>query len=454
MVAPSVAPARSARLTPEARRGALEISTVEGMFATAHAALSGNGVGGNVFSSGYALLLGATNFQLGVLAALPQLATTAQTLAAYATQVVRSRRGLVVAACAVARSLFFAAPFLPFLLGRGDALFAFIALFGAAAFTYEFAGNAWRSWMADLVPSAIRGRYLSRRSNLCNVVGLAAGVAGALALDAYAGGLMGSSPEADARRLGGFVVVFVAAAAFGGVSTLLLRHQPEPERPPVAAAPPPLRDFVAVPFRDPEFRRALAFFALFSFAHGLGNPYWIPFVLEDLHQSYTFHTVLTCVGGVAGLLTLPLWGRALDRFGAKPCLGIAAVASAIHPLCYVVATPDFLLPIYWDYISAGIVWGGWNVAIFDLLLTLAPAARAGRDMYIAAQAAAVGLALAAGSLVSGALVDRMPGGRETIFASVTAIRLLALPLLARLREPGARPVGELLVLARRTLFGV
>src|SRR5438552_16453209 len=83
-------------LTPSERRRALEISTLEGMFATAHSALSGNGVGGNVFSNAYALLLGASNAWMGILSALPNIATTGQAVAAYALQHVKSRRRFVI----------------------------------------------------------------------------------------------------------------------------------------------------------------------------------------------------------------------------------------------------------------------------------------------------------------------------------------------------------------------
>jgi MFS family permease len=447
-------------LSPAERRLGLRISTLEGTFASAFTALCGNGVGGNVFSYGFALVLGASNLWLGLLTALPQVACTGQAVGAYLLQRVRSRRRFVVWSCVVARNLCFALPLLAFALRRERALFAFVALYGLAAFVYQFATNGWTSWMSDTVPSALRGRYFSWRTNVCNLVGLVVGIPAAVALDAYAGGNVGASAEADARRLVGFVAVFAASAALGGVSTWLLTRQPEPRRAGEwegverrSEGPTPLRAFVAVPFRDAEFRRILAFFALFFFANGIGNPFWVPFILEDLGQKMSLVTVLTCAGGLAGLVTLPLWGRALDRFGAKPLLAIVAVVSSLHPFYYVVARPDFVLPIWADYLSSGIVWGGWNLAILDLQLTVVPEAR-GREMYFAAFAAATGLALAAGSVLSGLLADRIPGGRATVFVAVSVLRLASLALLARLREPGARPLGEVLVLARRRLFGV
>jgi hypothetical protein len=62
--------------------------------------------------------------------------------------------------------------------------------------------------------------------------------------------------------------------------------------------------------------------------------------------------------------------------------------------------------------------------------------------------------LAASALLAGALADVVPYGQLAIFASVAVLRLSSLAFLRRLHEPGARGVGEVLALARRTIFGV
>lgn len=444
-------------LSPADRRAALEISTAEGMLANAHAALSGNIVGGNTFSYGYAILLGATNAHLGVLTALPQLAALGQTIAAWLLQRIRSRRRLVVAACLVSRSVFFVAPALPFVIGRDRALWVFMALFGLAALAHALAANGWTSWMADIVPPSVRGRYFSRRNNLCNMVGLSVGLLGAVALDAWSGERAGVSAEADARRLAGFCAVFGAAALAGGLSTRLLARQPEPERKHEDAAgddaaPASLATLLLTPFRDPGFRAVLLFLTVFSFVNGLGNPFWAAFVLEDLEQSYGFLTFMGLLNGLAGLATLPLWGRLIDRFGARPCMAISIAVGATHPLYFLIATPTFTLPIWADAISSGIMWGGYNLAVFNMLIAITPARR-GREMFFAAQAGTAGIALAASSILAGALADMMPGGRRTLFLAVSALRVCSLVLLARIEEPGARPLRQVLGSLRRAPVG-
>jgi MFS family permease len=432
------------RLGRGERRLTLRHSVVEGMFAAAHAALSGNGAGGNVFTVGFALLLGASDPELGLLVALPQVATVFQAITAYALRRAAARRPLVVAACVVSRGSVALWPLLPVVCG-GSALHVFLGLWAVASIAGSYGNNAWMSWMADLVPRAIRGRYFSIRNNLCNLVSLLLSVGAGVALDRYAGLAPHLDPAADARRFQGFAVVFGLAVLAGGVSTWLLRRQLEPERPP-APALVPFREFILGPVRDAGFRRLLLFYAFFWAVNGLANPFWTPFILEDLGRSYSLVTALGLLGGAMSFLALPVWGRLADRFGAKPVIAAAVLVSATHPLYYLLARPDFWYPLVCDAVSSGIVWGGFNLALFNLVLAAAPRGP-GREIYYAAFNGAGGLAMATTSIAAGAVMSAVPAvtvfghallPRQVIFASVSVLRLAALALLAGVHEPGRR----------------
>jgi len=74
-------PGNTSSLVPsEVRRGLL-ISIWEGAIANIHISITG-AIGGSVFLSGFALLLGANNFQLGLLGALPFIGQMFQFLSA------------------------------------------------------------------------------------------------------------------------------------------------------------------------------------------------------------------------------------------------------------------------------------------------------------------------------------------------------------------------------------
>lgn len=431
------------------RRKSLKISLAEGLVAQLHASLTGLGMGGNAFTYAYALLLGASNTALGFVAALPQLGTASQLLSAYALQRAPRRKGLVIAGATAGRLVFLAIPVLPFVLDRGTALALFLVLWGLGNVLVSIAGNAWTSWMSDVIPRAMRARYMSWRNTLAGLGGMVVFLTAGVLLDARAGAPPGASREADARRLAGFAMVFATACVAALVSAWMLGVQPEPppRRREDGVAPLGALALVRLPFSDPAFRRLLLFFAGVSAVNGIGNPFWTPYTVEDLGGDYSFVTALNVVGGLAGLLALRLWGRAIDRFGSRPVIAVAVLFTAAHPLYYFASERGFLHPLYVDAVSSGVFWGGFNLAVFSLLLGLAPAR--GREMYYAVFAATAGLAMATSSVVAGALAGAIEpfvafgrpwNGREVLFASVCCLRLACLPLVLRLEEPRARDV--------------
>ncbi len=430
------------RLRPVERRRALRISLVEGVAAQCHSTLTGLGLGGNAFTFAFALLLGASDVGLGLIAACPQVAMVSQIGSAWLARRFRERKGLVTWCSGFARMLFVVFPFLPFLMPPETALAVFIALWALANVALNVAGNAWTAWMCDLVPRPIRGRYMSGRAAAAGLAGLVVFLAAGFALDAWAGSPPGASPEADARRLAGFIPVFLVSGLTAVASAWLLLRQPEPLPASPAAIPGGLGGSLRAPFSVGPFRRLVLFFAVFSAVNGLGNPFWTPYTLEDLGADYSFLTVLGAVGGLGGLLTLRPWGRLADRFGSRPILVLVVVVTAVHPVYYLIASRGFLAPLYLDAVSSGVMWGGFNLAIFNLLLTVAP--REGREMFYAVFASLAGLAMGASSILSGVIVEHLPvlqgmgrtwNGREIVFASVVVLRLACVPLALRLQEP-------------------
>jgi MFS family permease len=434
----SRAPVPSA-LDPEVRRSALGLSVTEGMFGAAHMAMTGNGVGGNVFTFGFALLLGATDAHLAVLAALPRFATAMQLVAARVFPRVGSRRRLVVMATAAYRVLFFVVPLLPWMFGRRLSLVAFLVVWAVACLAAQFAANGWLSWMSDLVPSSRRGRYFSHRTNVTNLVGLAAGTLAAVLLDAYAGAPGGFSAEADERRLVGFVVIFAAAAALGTISVALMMRQADVPRD--AQATPDssrtsLLEFVAAPLRHAPFRRLLLFCALAAFAAGLGGPFWIPYAIENAAISYSTITLLGLGSGVIGLVTMRFWGGLVDR-SSRAALGLLLALLALQPLLYLASGPAFLAPIAVDLLLSAMLVAAWYTASLACLLERSPSEQ-GRGAYFAVFALVEGLAGAAGSLAGGVLVSAAPDGRRFVFAMVCLLRLGTLATLPLLL--GRRPL--------------
>jgi MFS family permease len=455
---------RIPRLPGELRRRGLGISVAEGLCAQTHSALTGLGVGGNAITFGFALLLGASNVSLGLLAAIPPLSSVVQLASAAVAPRIASRRRVVAFTSTASRLTWLLCAALPFVLGYGDAaLAAFLALFALSCGLLAFSGNLWVSWMADLVPPSIRASFFAWRNNLCAATGIIVALCAGYALDHWFGGVPRAAvidPAEQALRGSGFALLFCVAGVAGLGCSALLLAQPEPtrfrpDRPPLTIRDGVLRPFTDA-FRQPGLRGFLVFVGVFGFTNGFSAPFWTPFQLEQLHLTYTYvNGYFVAVQGVAIVLALPLWGRLARRFGNRMVVLFGILLITTHPLYYLIATPDRLWPIWCDAISSGVAWSGYNFAIFNLALGLAPGPRPER--FFAVYATTAGLAQALSSAMSGALVEAMPpvvdllgwalDRRQVVFLGCTAARAACVLLFIR-AVPEERGVGVLTVLAK------
>lgn len=169
--------------------------------------------------TGLALMLGADALALGMLAALPVIGALVQLPAAWWIERHGSRRRLTVIG-SLGR-LFWLVPavllFVP--LPAPIKLVCFLLAIALGQMLLALALNAWQSWMTDLVPAAVPGRYFGTRGALVSATGMIVGYGGAWLVDWSAA--VGLAAPAYASLL-------ILAAACGGLGSILLARQPEP----------------------------------------------------------------------------------------------------------------------------------------------------------------------------------------------------------------------------------
>jgi MFS family permease len=420
-------------------RRSLRACTSEGIVAEVIGACAGT-----TALTGWALHLGASPLEVGIVGALPQLAQVVQLPAAWVTSTFGRRRAALLAVAVSRQALLPLAvlPFLPSGCAGARALLLAVAAFSAALGV--LGNNAWTAWMGDLVPEGLRGRYFGRRTAVCTLGGTLAGLGAARILDA-AGPRHQTGPA--------LALLAIAACACGVVTTVLMARQHEPAAP---ASPPPTLEAALRPLRDPDARRLLAYQLAWNAAVGVAGGYFTFFLLHDLRAGFTVAALHAAAGAVARLVSAPLWGRAVDRFGARPVLAACSFAVAGLPLAWLATTPDRLWPIAIDALVGGVAWGGHALASFAMPLTVAP--RRDRPFYLASFSLAGGLGFAGAAAAGGAALAVLPrnvaglglgGSGLAILMVVSAASRLASAFLAlRIPEPGAGTLLELHQAAR------
>jgi MFS family permease len=425
-------------------RRSLSASTLEGAFAEVFVACSSGAV-----LTGWALHLGCSTMEVGLLGALPFLSQAVQLPSAWLTATM-GRRRIAIAAITASRLAFLPLAALPFIpLAPPSARLLLLAVAASSAALGVAGSNAWTAWMGELVPERLRGRYFGTRTAVCTLGACLAGLGAGFLLDRAGGDRAGLA-------LAGLAV---AAAAVGLVTGALLARQHEPAAP---AAPPPGLAALLRPLADPAARAILAYQVAWNASVGLGAGFFALHLLGDLGLAFSVLALHGAGTAAARVLAAPLCGGAIDRVGARPVLAACSFAVGLTPLLWIAAAPGRLWPVALDALVGGAAWGGHQLASFALPLAVAP--RQERPFYVAAFSAAGGLAFAAAAAAGGALAGALPSrfalfGRSThalevLFVLSAAGRLLAAPLALRIRERGAGSVTDLQELARAAVASV
>lgn len=337
----------------------------------------------------------------------------------------------------------------------GDArrsLFALVVLWCLYHLLEYLATVALWSWLGDLVPSAIRGRFIGRRERALTLARIGGLLAGGQVADQFKA-VYASDPSVHWI---GYAIAAVAGAVFliAAVAPLLRmpRAAPRGEVLPDERSPNrPRTGFVTAfhsmlaPLADRRFRPLLAFSCWFSFCNGLAQAPQYLFQQHVLALSLTSVVVMQIVMRLGQSAVSPALGRIADRGFSTPMMMASQAVVAASTLFFYVATPASA----WWFAGAHLAWiayAGLNVGLPRLMLNLSPDADSSR--HVAAYFAVSGLVFAAGSLLGGHLfeqlaagpswIERIPGVDDRFdlfFLGSTALRLVGVVWIARIAEP-------------------
>jgi MFS family permease len=383
-----------ARLPDDIRRS-LFAMMLGNMFGT----LWGTITGGSALTR-YAAALGANDLVYGMLTAIPLAAGLIQIPAAVLVSRTRKRKQYMLTYGVFSRALWLVIGLVPFFLPADPSwlrMWSVIFLIGLSAASGSFINVCFTPWMADLVPIAIRGRWLSGRDRIISVIAMGVGLFTAYLLDRIPG-------------YPGYAVVLCLGGALGITDMICFLFVKDK-----SSVPPVKVELIKVAkqiFKDKPFFRFMLFWTLWCLTANIGNAYIPRYILGELRMSNVQFTVS---GMIAASLTtavsISFWGRMIDRFGCKPVIWLTGIFTAIAPLSYLVAVPGSLLPMLLHNIVGAAFWSGTNLAATSMQLSASPDDQ--RPSYIAFFSSFTSLfGSFLGVLVGGLMLEALRTGQE------------------------------------------
>ncbi|OUL28254.1 MFS transporter [Nostoc sp. 106C] len=427
-------------------RTSLRALTFESVFASIFYSI----IGGALLSN-FLLELGAGPTEIGLLAAIPQMANLLQPLGAYLVTRSTSFRSYFM-------SIFIPSRLLWLILLPAIGLVKLSGLAGypvaqltlgillAANIIEAFGRAPWLGWSAVLVPQRLRGRYFGFRNSILGLTNFIAVPLLGLAVSAWPGG-----------KLQGYSVILAFGIILGVISVVcqIWMKDVNPQLFKVGDSDTSQSQTQGIDLsflKDGNFLRFVFYLSIWCFSVNISGPFFNLYLLDDLDIDISVVTVYNGLGTAANMLMLLVWGKLADRIGNRPLLLLVGVLVAVTPLLWLFVSSNeisFWVCLPCLHMLAGGTWAAIDLCTNNLMMGISPLRH--QSSYFAIAGAIAGITGALGTTV-GSFLATVPaaGGLLGLFVLSGLLRIAALVPLIFVQEQRSTPLGQLI----RVLFPI
>jgi len=318
--------------------------------------------------------------QLSLFLGLTSLSALGSMMGPWLQNRLQSRRGVFMWLTCGSRFIWLAIGLVPLLWpdwtgpSRGWALAALILLFWL---THSIGSNAWLSWMGDLVPPHLAGRYWGLRQLACS---LTAGLA-----------RMGFGWYLDAHRNpDGYMTIFTFALIFGAADILLFFFV-EHREPKFQAGHRGMLNGLRGVFENRALRRLMGVYLLWSLSNAVLAAPLFRFMHDQVHMGPRPIAMVETMYLATMMVFSLLWGHFADRHGQRGTLCCCLLVHALCPIFYYFAGPGSWSLVALSFAIGGLSFCGVQLFMTPMLLAYTRSASGGREIGIAAFTLVIGV---------------------------------------------------------------
>jgi len=332
--------------TRMSRESSLRASILDGIFASIMMGFTVN------YTTPFAVLIGANNFFIGLLNSIPQLfGSFVQLKSADIVKKIKSRVKSISWSVFLQASTYLVIS-LFFLISKKSQVEIFILLITINTVFGCVATPAWASLMSDTVEKNKYGEYFSWRGKVLGFVSLASSFVAGFFLFVFP------------NKFLGFIILFFLAGICRFISGIYLSKMDD-----IPVETLPNRDFSYFQFirrfSESNFVKFTLFVSLMNFATFLAAPFFAVYMLDTLKFKYSTYTIITSAGAIAGLISLPFWGKFADRYGNVKIIKASAKLIPLMPIFWLFTKNPFILTVVNAF--AGYIWTGFNLCIVNFI---------------------------------------------------------------------------------------
>jgi MFS family permease len=330
------------------------------------------------FISMYALKLGATNFQIGLISSLTTLVSIiAQLLSLPFALSLRKKLILYIIFDSLGALFFIPIAFVE----NANQLIFYLSL---QAFFFSFPLQIWNEFQIKSFSKWNRGTEIGVLNKIAGV--------GAFIAYVVAGYVI--------RKYGFIPYLFFSAASLDIISNLVLIGAKDE-----IGFPKSFRSVIKEilhfeGLKDTEFRKLLLASFAFHFAVAVGAPMFSVHLIKNLGANSIQLSIISTISLVVSIIFSEAWGRVADFVGRKEVIIAGLPLIALLPFLYVISTN--ILDIYLFNFIGQIGWVAFNIAMFSYLADISGEST---QTYFVFFNTFSNIARIVGSIVSGYMAD-------------------------------------------------
>ena len=300
-------------------------------------------------------ILGATNYQVGLISSLPPLITLLMTLpAAILLNRAFEQKRLVAFSVLAARFVFLLIAFISYVPGSFGS-WLLLALIAAMSVPNTMANMGWQSFIGNIIEESRRAQFFSDRNRLLTIVGLVVTLTIGIVMK-----------DATANRIA-YQILFMFTFVVGVVELYFLLKHDEPERERNVEKKRAMDWSI---FKDNKYVMFLIVALVFNFgwqmAWGIFNIYNVRYAEATIFWISMFNVA----NMIAQIFSFSLWRKWSQKYGNMSVFVWVAFGMSTAPLLMVLSTNLYYL-VAMSFIS-GLFVSGTVLILFNLLLENSP----------------------------------------------------------------------------------
>ena len=209
----------------------------------------------------------------------------------------------------------------------------------------------WFSFMGDIVPDSVRGRYFAKRNLITQLIAIMGTFSLSFLLD-----FLGFN---DLIFLG-FIIIFIIGISARLISMALFNGHYYP----------PYNFEVKDHVKSSQFIKELTksnfgkftlLVSLLTLGQWIAKPFFAVYMIEELHFDYSLFIFINLASTLIGLFFFPLLGRFSDKFGNVKLLRIGGIIIPFIPFLWIIFNTPLQI-ILGIQVWSGIGWTSFNLA--------------------------------------------------------------------------------------------